>query len=167
MNRVRFKEYGLTAEALRAELHYDPATGIFTRARKSKRANVGDVCGCVKPKGYLSISVCGKHYFAHRLAWLYVYGVWPEQQIDHINRDPADNRIANLRDVRQTVNMHNIPRVGAQRSRGRWRARIKIDGKQRNLGTFETIDEASAAYMAAKSRIESAAHAASTPRGTP
>ena len=95
---------------LRATLHYDPDTGKFTRkiARGSKA--VGDEPGSFNPVGYWQIGVCGRTYTAQRLAWYYTTGEWPEHDIDHINRDKLDNRIANLRAISRSENLKNRPK---------------------------------------------------------
>jgi hypothetical protein len=84
----------LTAERLRELLNYDPDTGVFTwRVRPVHSHRVGDIAGSVRTtRGYRLIGVAGRVYKAHRLAWLYMMGEWPKDQIDHINRDPSDNR---------------------------------------------------------------------------
>lgn len=97
---------------------------------------------------------------AHRLAWLYVHGRWPDGLIDHKNGDRADNRFDNLRDVAHRVNMQNLRKafvssktglLGASPLKdGRFGAFIKRDGKSKNLGTFDTPELAHAAYVAAK-----------------
>lgn len=100
----------ITRERLAELLHYDPLTGLFIRkVRTSNRIKVGDVAGCVNPEGYVQISVDGKPFLAHRLAWLYVHKEWPQNLIDHVNGDKKDNRIANLRAANNTQNMHNAP----------------------------------------------------------
>jgi hypothetical protein len=103
-----------------------------------------------------------RKHLAHRLAWLYVHGVWPTHQIDHINGDHSDNRIANLRDVPPRLNKENLRkaqrnnRVGVLGVRAliggapRWTAGICVDGERRYLGTFYSLDEAQAAYLKAK-----------------
>lgn len=83
----------LTAEQLRAELDYDPATGTFTRRR------LGGRVGKTMTDGYHRINVCGKAYYAHKLAWLHVHGVLPDMEIVHADGVRTNNAIANLRCV--------------------------------------------------------------------
>ncbi|WPF70342.1 HNH endonuclease [Acinetobacter phage Abgy2021-4-1] len=92
---------------------------------------------------------------AHRLAWYIYKGTMPTGQIDHIDRDPANNLESNLRDVSQSVNQHNRKAKGytIERSTGLYYAQIKLNGKQHFLGRFKTAEEATAAYKAAKLRL--------------
>lgn len=149
----------ITQEELKKQLHYDPETGVFTWAIRKHKVKFGAVAGRTKPKGYVEIRVNLFSYQAHRLAWLYVHGEWPEGLIDHINRNPSDNRIANLRVATYRQNFRNVP-VSARSSTGvkgvsphsksgKYRAAIRIEGKRLWLGLFNTIDEAAAAYEAA------------------
>jgi len=100
----------LTAEKLKELLNYDPETGLFIRVVFiCNRARKGDIAGSIdKRAGYRCIVINGKRYQAHRLAWLYVHGRWPESQLDHINRNAGDNRITNLREVSNQENHHNL-----------------------------------------------------------
>jgi hypothetical protein len=100
----------LTAERLRERLHYDAETGVFTRRVGSGHAHAGDMAGSVHSTGYVRIGIDGGKYTAHCLAWLYVHGVWPSDQIDHINRNRSDNRIANLRQRRHRVALRRTAR---------------------------------------------------------
>jgi hypothetical protein len=151
----------LTAEYLRSILHYDSETGIFTRkVSTSNRVKVGDVAGCPDGGGYLQISVCSRIYLAHRLAWLHFHGTWPTDQIDHINRDRADNRISNLREVTNKQNMQNKskpsnntsghPGVCWYKQNSKWVAKIMHNQKSIHLGCFTTIEEAITARKAAE-----------------
>ena len=151
----------LTAEKLRELLHYEPETGIFTwKISNSSRVKVGDVAGCLNGDGYLQIRVQSRPHKAHRLAWLYVYGSWPKDQIDHINRNRPDNRIANLREVSRKQNNQNKskpsnntsghPGVYWHKQNSKWRARIKQHQKNIHLGYFTDIEEAVAARKAAE-----------------
>lgn len=151
----------LTRERLAQLFSYDPETGDFTRLPGHVyRPKGGDIAGCVK-SGYLVIRVDGVLYRAHRLAWLYMTGKWPENEIDHINGIKSDNRWKNLRDVTISENRQN--QVRARRnsktgllgvhfvpSRNKFKAEICIDGSNRNLGYFDTAADAHAAYLKAK-----------------
>lgn len=138
----------LTAERLRERLDYDPATGVF-RWRAS-----GSLAGTPQ-RGYRIIKVDGVRVMAHRLAWLYVHGKWPPEQIDHANLERDDNRIANLRQATNQLNSANRRArkqsglKGAFRDRGRWRSMIKVDGRIRHLGQFDSPESAHAAYLSA------------------
>ena len=151
----------LTAEYLRSVLHYSPETGIFTRKiSTAHRVKVGDAAGCPGGGGYLRIQLQGRRYKAHRLAWLYVYGEWPKDQLDHTNRIRTDNRIANLREVTNKQNGQNRskpsnntsghPGVSWNKRISKWQAQIKHNYKDVYLGCFATIEEALSARKAAE-----------------
>jgi citrate synthase len=90
----------LTAEELRRVLHYDPDTGIFTwKVTLSNRNPAGKKAGCIDHYGYIMMSIHGKRYKAHRLAWLYMTGAWPTNQIDHKFNNRSDNRFSELREA--------------------------------------------------------------------
>jgi len=147
----------LTADRLRELVIYDPATGLFSRRTNARgpKPKTMDV-GWLRPNGYAMLTVDGTPYRAHRLAWLYVHGRWPTKHIDHINGDPADNRIENLRDATVAQNMANSkkPRTntsgykGVQwhKAAGKWVASIKVGDKNVYLGLFDTAEEARDAY---------------------
>ena len=156
----------LTAEYVREILDYDPGTGVFKwKWRDDVRKNentrwTGKVAGCVGSDGYLEIGINYRLYYAHRLAWLYVHGEWPPEQIDHIDGDRPNNRIDNLRLATRQENNRN---VGLQKNnttgikgvcwdkcRGKYMAHITIDGNLHNLGRFDTLTEAAAARAAAE-----------------
>ena len=149
----------LTAERLRELLLYNPGTGIFRWRVRRGMARAGSIAGRPSGDGHIQISVDGRRYGAHRLAWLYVHGRWPEHLIDHINGVRDDNRIANLRDATHEENARNCARYRSSRScikgvtfrasHGRWRATIRIGGAPRHLGYFDTAEEAAAAYATA------------------
>jgi hypothetical protein len=158
----------LTADRMRELLHYDPETGIFRYNVSKGPARRGDVAGTIGNHGYVQIRVRGKKQLAHRLAWLYVHGVWPAELLDHINRDKTDNRIANLRECDQTHNMQNkaIYKSNSSgcigvtwlRSEGKWLARITANKRRRVLGLFTEFADA----VAARRRAESLLHPFST-----
>lgn len=147
-------------------LSYDALTGVFTRRVDRSNRKAGETAGSLHPDGYLQVAIDGRRYLCHRLAWLYEKCVWPEHEIDHINGDRADNRIANLRDVTKAVNQQNLkdaPRgknsdapLGVtkySRRAGVWRAQICVDGKQFHIGYFLSQEAAHAAYINAKRRL--------------
>lgn len=148
---------GLTAEQLRARLDYDPSTGAFVWRDGAKR---GVRAGTLKAEGYRFIWIGGKQRLAHRLAWLYAYGEWPQKIIDHRNREKDDNRIVNLRQAGDSENQYNrgAPRNNTSGVKGvcwnekhqRWQASITVNGRRRCLGAaFPTRDAAANAYAKA------------------
>lgn len=154
---------GLTQQRLRTLLSYEPETGDFRwLVNKSSRARAGSAAASRHNAGYLAVRIDGTAYLLHRLAWLYVHGRWPQDQVDHINGDRADNRLVNLRECSNAENCQNVRphRDGAgtlgvslDKRRGRWQAGIGINGERRFLGYFATKEEAGAAYRAAKARL--------------
>lgn len=151
------RDFSNTLPELRASLTYNPETGIFTWREKRKVVNAGDVAGHLAQSGYVCIVFKGRIYFAHRLAWAFVHGATPNDKlIDHINNVRNDNRIANLRLCNRSQNRGNASTyrgVGMkgvdERKNGRFRARITYQGNLIQLGTYDTIAEASHAYMRA------------------
>ena len=154
---------------LRDILNYDPDTGVFTRKmRTAQRHQVGDradfIIASGAQKGYYRVTVDSVRYMAHRLAWLYVYGVWPTKDIDHWDTDRGNNRIRNLRDVTNQVNRENMrnPRsdnstgflgVVLNKPNGKYRARIQVGKKGRHIGLYKTAEEAHVAYVIAKRKL--------------
>ncbi len=154
------------AERVREILHYDPETGIFTRkVRLAQRHQAGDrACGNPIKGGHLRVAFDSTKYLAHRLAWLYIHGEWPKGMIDHINGNPADNRLANLRDVNARINMENIRRARASNKsgylgvywhgqNGKWVARIQVDKKGIYIGCFDDPKDAHEAYLEYKRKL--------------
>lgn len=153
-------------ERLHELLNYDTATGIFTwRMKRRGRAKVGAVAGTPHPKGYIRISVDHVDYLAHRLAWIFVHGPIDDSLvIDHINGNRSDNRIQNLRVVTGMQNANNQQtRLAGERKAmlgasfhkpsGKWISRVKISGKDKYLGLFDTPEQANQAYLKAKREI--------------
>jgi len=99
----------LTKERLKEVLEYSTNTGLFTwKVTLSKRAVSGSIAGYKSEKGYIYIRLDGILYPSHRLVWMYVYGYFPPDQIDHINHDKGDNRVLNLRAVTNGENHRNM-----------------------------------------------------------
>jgi hypothetical protein len=146
----------VTQELLKERYNYDPLTGLFTnRYRINSNAYEGEVAGWYDRQGYLTIAVMGKQHRAHRLAWLYHYGCWPTNDIDHINQIKDDNRIANLRDVTKSLNHLNRgePKGYIVTPAGTYRVRITHNRRTVLVGTYKTIEEAQQAYLNAKQSI--------------
>ena len=149
------RQLGLTQERLKEVLHYAPTTGRFRwRVRQggmSPRREAGSSSGA----GYRTIHIDGVPHLAHRLAWLYVKGEHPTGEIDHKNGMRTDNRIVNLRDSPPPKNRWNVVRrnasgaVGVYRRGAKWRARIVVNGRQIELGIYDSKQEAAAAYICA------------------
>jgi len=164
---------------LRECFDYDPDTGVLRwRVRpaehfKTMKAmkiwntrRAGDAAGAKDERGYLRVQVNHQLYWVHRIVWLLVLGVAPKGEIDHINENKADNRVCNLREANKASNMQNR---GAQRNntsgfkgvsyhkqRGKWTARIAVDGEQTYLGLFTTKAEAHTVYCAAADKLHGA-----------
>lgn len=107
------KEAALPLKRLQEVLSYDKDTGVFVNlVNRNSRAIAGQVAGNVNNKGYVRITIDGYIYAAHRLAWLFVHGEFPQGEgepfIDHINGDKADNRIENLRVSSTAANQRNM-----------------------------------------------------------
>lgn len=160
----------LTQARLKELFAYNPETGDFVVAknRKGSAKKVGAILGSKTKAGYLEADIDGKRYLLHRLAYLYMTGEFPKNYIDHCNRNKMDNRWENLREATQQENMQNDikPRShGSLQCRGvykygeRFRAKIVCNKKQIHLGTFETLKEASNAYLLAKSKFHPMFHA--------
>ncbi len=153
----------LTAEYVRSRLVYDSETGLLYW--KSGNKLVGKAAGVVTLKrGVIHISIgsrgAARAYVAHRLAWLITYGEWPVCELDHINGNPSDNRLINLRLASRAENSRNARRTtnnrlrGARfiRATGSWEGRIKVNNKVIMLGTFTSAEQAHAAYCKAASK---------------
>lgn len=143
-------------------LRYDGNTGVIYWLKRSGKAKAGSVAGTAKRGGYIQISACGKSRYAHRLAWLFVYGAWPVGHIDHIDGNPSNNRIDNLRDVSAKTNMENqrhahasnkssgLLGVSFDKQTGLWMAKISVGNCTKNLGRFTDPNMAHSAYVSAK-----------------
>lgn len=166
----------LPAEAMRELLHYEPETGkLFWLARpesafSSARAQLswnarwaGKEAFTATNYGYPVGNINARTYQGHRVIWAIVHGVWPEHDLDHINGDRADNRLANLREATRSENLCNRD-MSPQNTSGhkgvyfhektqKWRAHIKKDGKFRFLGCFPVLDDAIAARALAADKL--------------
>ena len=170
----------LTAEIARELLTYNPDTGkLYWKERSEKKYYKNYKISMKKwnlrwagKEAFTTISyretgkIGGLHggffnkdFRAHRIAWLIYYGEWPKNQIDHINQDPTDNRIENLRDVTQLENLKNQALrsnnksgyigVHFEKSKQKYRVRVQINNSKKHIGYYNTIEEAVAARAVA------------------
>ena len=132
---------------------YDSNTGIFIwRVSTTNKVNVGDVVGTINDKGYLQTRIQGKIVKLHRLAWAFIYGVFPINQLDHEDQDKTNNRISNLRLADAFINARNMPLKCTNKSgftgvhwnkkNSNWRVQLCINHKRINLGSYTTLNKA-------------------------
>lgn len=154
----------ISCKELRQLLLYEPDTGVFRRIKivdPHSRVNIGDIAGSVS-HGYRRIKLggrAGRAYGAHRLAWLYMMGEWPNGEVDHIDGNPDNNRWANLRladrsnntanSRRRSDNTSGVKGVHFDKSSGKWRSELSARGRRIFLGYFTSPEAAAAAYEAA------------------
>jgi hypothetical protein len=157
----------MNIDELRALLDYDQTTGLFYWRVKRKKMEPGDSAGAINSKGYRYISINNVMHRANRLAWMHFHGAEPSGQIDHIDGDKLNDRIANLRDVSQSTNLQNrnLPNrrktgrssaylgVSWDRGTNKWRAKATVNGRSVYLGQFDAEIDAHNAYLAAKQRL--------------
>jgi hypothetical protein len=159
----RQKRDEMTAHKLRELLDYDPDTGAFHWRvdRKGGNGQRGQIAGSPSSTGYWQIGVNGGRFLAHRLAWLYVHGELPLNQIDHIDGIKSNNRMSNLRDITLAHNVQNQHQpardnktgflgVSLHRRSGKFRAVITVARRQLWIGQFDSPEQAHAAYLEAK-----------------
>lgn len=140
------------------QLSYCSDTGIFTWSR-NKRGPVkaGDRAGTVNGKGYRQIKINQEVIAEHRLAWWFHYGEWPSDEIDHINGDPLDNRIGNLRIATRQQQCWNsgmkktnkLGLKGVVRAGNKYKAHIRVNDRPCSLGLFDDENDAHRAYVTA------------------
>ena len=163
----------LTIEYLCDCLDYDPDTGVLRWTRRpeshfKRRSDFigwnkrypGKVTGSKDGQGYLSVRISGRLFLAHRVAWALHQGVWPADQIDHIDGCRTNNRISNLRAVTREENGRNqriyrnnnsgVVGVFLDKQKNRWKAQINANGRQISLGNFEDFLDA----VASRKRAE-------------
>lgn len=174
MAMARAKQEAVPPSRLREMFGYDPETGHLTRLsdKHHGRWKAGRRVGQIATCGHRKVFVQGTYFYEHRVIYAIVTGEWPEGEIDHINGVRDDNRWENLRPATLRQNQQNLSVRRDSRSgvrgvmlceSGRWRARIKRDGRSIYLGRFDTMEEAAAAFAAAAKET----FGDFGPRGTP
>lgn len=153
----------LTLSRLHELIEYVPETGLFFWRKSSGRCKAGTLAGTEGGNGYLQISIKKHRNYLHRIAWFYMTGEWPKDDIDHLDGNRSNNRWSNLREATRTINMQNRRSVaanktscsllGAYKTRKHWLSKIRVDGGNIHLGVFDTAEEAHAAYIEAKRRL--------------
>ena len=153
----------LTQLELKRVWNYNPATGLFTRLMSNNNfVKVGDIAKSHNGEGYVQIGINRIYYGAHRLAFLYMIGKWPDIQCDHINGIRDDNRWDNLRQATKTINAQNTHGLRTDNTSGyagvtwskqkqKWDAQIKVNSKTIHLGFFDCKHQAGA-YRLQKKR---------------
>lgn len=148
----------LTQSELKSQLSYNKDTGIFTwKINKSRLAKIGNIAGSLHNNGYYSICINNKQYLAHRLAWLYISGEMPKNNIDHIDNNKINNKINNLREATKSQNEFNtklrnnnssgFKGVCLDKRKNLWYSSSCINNKRTFLGCFKTAQLASVAYI--------------------
>ncbi len=152
----------ITQSQLKDAVQYDEDEGLFYWVKPTgKRVQPGQLAGSVNNHGRYVLGINGCAYLQSRLVWLFVHGSMPVGDIDHIDGDPTNNRLKNLRDVPHQENMKNMPRrldnksghsgICWDKSRGKWRVQIDIDGMKTTIGRFADKENAVNARKEAES----------------
>ncbi len=144
-------------------LQYDPKTGHFTHITKSKHKEAGEIAGYVGSNGYRAIYLNSEIYYAHRLAFLYMTGSFPEDHVDHINHIKTDNSWVNLRDCTQAENNRNssirkdnksgVKGVCWNPSSKKWFAYISANKTRHKLGLFDSLEDAAKVVAEARKQL--------------
>lgn len=156
-------------------LQYDKDSGVFTwKVDRAANVKAGSIAGGIDSKGYVQIRVSGRLVLAHRLAWAFVHGAWPASHIDHIDRNPRNNSIGNLRLCTHAQNHQNtgvrydsssgVTGVSYIKRSKKWLAHVCVNQKRHRLGLFETMEEAVQARILGKAKLHTF-HPMQSPEG--
>lgn len=166
MAAPNYTKYLALEDYFRATMRHDDATGrvrwredVSTAGVGGKSRKAGQAVGCITKDGYWQGCIKNNSVYMHIVAWFLVHGSWPDGQVDHINGDKTDNRMANLRVVSHAENIQNqrtanrrnaIGVLGVSKAGNRFRAHIRKSGVDYDLGSFDSVEAAHAAYVQAK-----------------
>lgn len=142
-----------TQAQIKELLHYDPETGVLRwKTARSSRVKPFGVAGYKDTNGYIKIQINGVNFRGHRIAWIYMTGEWPQNEVDHKNGVRDDNSWGNLREATRKQNCENLPLATKNKSgfrgvyfdkkRKKWIAQISSNRKVFNLGGYESPQEA-------------------------
>jgi hypothetical protein len=154
----------LTQSRLKELLDYNPDTGLFTnKVHRNPRAPIGAIAGTPTSEGYLALQINKKKMYVHRAIWLYVHGVWPLEEIDHINHVRNDNRLCNLRLANRLENSHNTQKhtknlsghkgVAWHSRNKKWQVQMRFCGKSYYIGQFFNLEDAIVARKQAETKF--------------
>ena len=151
---------------IKEHLLYNKNTGIFYWNVNRQKIQKGSIAGGLSGEGYIQIRVLGKKMGAHRMAWLLHYGTLPKNQLDHINEIKTDNRIENLREATHSQNMrnytHNVKNTSGYKNvvwskkSSKWQVGLRVNGKKKHIGLFNSINEAVEAAQSARQQFHGA-----------
>lgn len=155
----------ISVDELRQWVRYDPETGFLWWVKKpSSKAKMASPAGSLRRDGRINFRLKNKNYKAHRVCWALHYGSWPDKDIDHVNCNPSDNRIQNLRLATKAENNSNMRKKAGCSSRFKgvtwdkgwrcWRAYIRKNGTLHRLGNFSNEEDAHAAYCKAAAEMK-------------
>lgn len=137
--------------------------GLYWKVSRTNTIKIGQRAGYLRKDNYRVININGKIHLEHRLVWLYHYGHMPVDKIDHIDGNPVNNDISNLRECSQAENLQNLKKpktntsgylgVCFNKKLNKWQANIRHGNKNHHLGLFHTPELAHEAYLNAKSKL--------------
>ena len=153
----------ITHQRLLEVVQYDKSTGIFTTKITRRGSPAKSIIGSIGKRGYLNVVIDYKYYSLHRLAWFYVTGKWPIDQIDHIDRNKCNNKWENLREATGSENSRNIgissrntsgiKGVHWNESHKRWCAKVHLHSKRHHIGYFKNIEDAQKAVSKKRNEL--------------
>lgn len=152
----------VSQELLKSLFKFDENSGEFIRKVRIGRLKEGSVAGSKRRDGYINLGVNGKSYLLHRLIWMYVHGEFPTKYLDHVDGNPSNNRLCNLREADESENSQNAKKRYTNKSGytgvhfrpdAGYCARIQLKGKRIHLGYFDTPDEAGKVYQEAAEKL--------------
>lgn len=157
------QKYRPSREYLASLFAYEPDTGNLIRIQSRPGVTVGDIAGCVDDQGYVKVYIDRRAYLVHRIVWILVHGEWPSGEIDHINGNKADNRIANLRVCSRHENQRNtkmrkdnssgVKGVVWDKRINAWFAQVALNGKTFYGGSFKDLEDAKRAAIELRNRL--------------